>query len=227
MSNYTRYAIYMLPDGGFYRLGADWLGWCSRSGAVRAHPDLKGLPRSPESLTATPRKYGFHATIKPPFKLAEGQSVDDLRAAFASLCHVTAGVEIPVLELRRLGGFVAIVPAAHNPALQALAAAMVEGLDRFRAPATDAELAKRRTANLTPRQDALLVTWGYPYVMDEFRFHLTLSGRLPQAEADQLVACLRSHFAPVIPHPFRITELALMGEDETGQFHHIESQTLA
>jgi len=227
MFDYSRYAVYFLPDGGFYRLGADWLGWCSRQGAVRTHPELAGLSRPIAQITDTPRKYGFHATIKPPFKLAEGQTAHDLAARFRELCQATSRVEIPVLEIRRLGGFVAAVPASHNPALQELAATMVKGLDPFRAPASEAELAKRRSANLTPRQEEMLVAWGYPYVMEEFRFHLTLSGRLPQSEANDLVSRLHAHFAPVIPQPFEVASLALMGEDEMGRFHHIESQNLA
>lgn len=227
MSDYSRYAVYFLPDGGFYRLGVDWLGWCSRQGAVRSHPELAGLSRPIAQITDTPRKYGFHATIKPPFKLAKFQSANDLAARFRELCKATSRVEIPVLEIGRFGGFVAAVPASHNPALQELAATMVKGLDPFRAPASEAELAKRRSAKLTPRQEEMLITWGYPYVMEEFRFHLTLSGHLPQSEANDLVSRLQAHFAPVIPQPLVVASLALMGEDEMGRFHHIESQNLA
>ncbi len=227
MSDSSRYAVDFLPEGGFDRVGADWLGWCNRQGAERSHPELAGLSRPIVQITDTPRKYGFHATIKPPFKLAKGQSAHDLAARFRELCKATSRVEIPVLEIRRLGGFVAAVPASHNPALQELAATMVKGLDPFRAPASEAELAKRRSANLTPRQEEMLAAWGYPYVMEEFRFHLTLSGRLPQSEANDLVSRLHAYFAPVIPQPFEVASLALMGEDDMGRFHHIESQNLA
>jgi putative phosphonate metabolism protein len=227
MSEYSRYAVYFLPDGGFYRVGADWLGWCNRQGTERSHPELAGLSRPIAQITDSPRKYGFHATIKPPFKLAKGQSANDLAARFRELCKATSRVEIPVMEIRRLGSFVAAVPASHDPVLQELAATMVKELDPFRAPASESELAKRRSANLTRRQEEMLIKWGYPHVLEEFRFHLTLSGRLPQAEADDLVSRLRAHFAPVIPQPFEVASLALVGADDMGRFHCIESQNLA
>ena len=226
MSEYSRYAVYFLPDGGFYRVGADWLGWCNRQGTERSHPELAGLSRPIAQITDTPRKYGFHATIKPPFKLAKGQSSHDLAARFRELCQATSRVEIPVLEIRRLGGFVAAVPASHNPALQELAATMVKGLDPFRAPASESELAKRRSANLTRRQEEMLVAWGYPYVMDEFRFHLTLTGGLG-ADAGGISDRLSTLFTPVMPTPFRIDSLCMVGEDAAGRFHVLNRNTLS
>jgi hypothetical protein len=89
-----------------------------------------------------------------------------------------APVTIPSLEVRRLGGFIAVVPTEPSAALADLAAATVAALDPFRAPPSEAELARRRKARLSDRQEALLMKWGYPYVMEEFRFHLTLTGRL-------------------------------------------------
>ena len=225
MSDYSRYAVYFLPDGGFYRLGADWLGWCSRQGAVRMHPELAGLSRPIAQITDTPRKYGFHATIKPPFKLAKGQSAHDLAARFRELCKATSRVEIPVLEIRRLGGFVAAVPASHNPALQELAATMVKGLDPFRAPASEAELAKRRSANLTPRQEEMLAVWGYPYVMEEFRFHMTLSGRLPQEDIARWSERVQAHM-PDLPAPFALDQIALCGERADGRFELLHRYAL-
>ena len=37
------------------------------------------------ALTTEPRRYGFHATIKAPFRLAEDASPSDLSAALAEL----------------------------------------------------------------------------------------------------------------------------------------------
>jgi putative phosphonate metabolism protein len=226
MNGFTRYGLYMVPDGEFYRAGAQWLGWDSVAGRAVPQPVLAGLPQAAQALTATPRKYGLHATIKPPFRLAPGTSAETLAEATRHLCASLSPVTIPALTLRRLGGFVAAVPDGSGAALHALAAASVAALDPFRAPPSEAELARRRASRLSPRQETLLAQWGYPYVMEEFRFHITLSGSLTHPEADELCAILSAHFAPVLPRPFVIDSLCLMGEDEAGLFHLIHRYAL-
>lgn len=224
---FRRYGIYVVPEGEFHAAGASWLGWDSEAGIPVAHPGIADLPDPVEVLTRTPRRYGFHGTVKPPFHLAGGTDADTLHAVAAAFCNRQAPVTIPALEVRVLGGFIAIVPAEPSGPLADLAAATVAALDGFRAPPSDAELARRRKARLTERQEALLMQWGYPYVMEEFRFHLTLTGRLPPDAADRARRALSRHFAGVMPSPWIIDSLCLMGEDEEGRFHLIHRYTLA
>ncbi|MGP1355421.1 DUF1045 domain-containing protein [Roseicyclus sp.] len=224
---FRRYGIYVVPEGEFYEAASAWLGWDTAAGVTLPHPEVEGLPGDPADLTATPRKYGFHGTIKPPFRLAEGTDAEALDAAARAFCDDRPPVEIPALEVRRLGGFVAIVPAEPSPALSGLAGATVAALDAFRAPPSGAELARRRKSGLTDRQDRLLRDWGYPYVMEEFRFHLTLTGKLPLDDAETARAALARHFAPLLPAPFRIASLCLVGEDAEGLFHLVHRYTLA
>ena len=217
MDTYKRYGLYVVPTGPFFDAASAWLGWDSVAGMPVKHTDVAGLPSSVVDLTATPRKYGFHGTIKPPFVLAKGQTIDALHQAAHKFCARAPSVSIPDLRVKRLGRFVAIVPTAPSEDLAALAASTVEALDHFRAPPSDAELARRRKAGLSDRQEAMLRQWGYPYVMEEFRFHLTLSGHSDHAE--MVAEVLGSHFAPVIPKPFVIESLAMMGEASDGRFH--------
>lgn len=226
-ATFRRYGMYVVPEGGFYQAGAAWLGWDSLRGCDVAQPRVAGLPRDAARLTATPRKYGFHGTIKPPFRLAGGKDVDALDAAARAFCAARQPVEVPALAVRRLGGFVAVVPVEPNPALSDLAGATVAALDPFRAAPTEAELGRRRKPGLSSRQDALLLQWGYPYVMEEFRFHLTLTGGLDRDAAEQARAALTRHFAPILPKPYRIDSLCLMGEDEGGMFHLLHRYTLS
>ena len=75
MDQMKRFAIYYAPRGGaFADAAAAWLGWDLTRGRAVAQPDLPGLVDLPglADLTAEPRKYGFHGTIKPPFRLAGG-----------------------------------------------------------------------------------------------------------------------------------------------------------
>ena len=96
---------------------------------------------------------------------------------------------MPALQITSLGSFLAFVPGQASTELPQLASSLVSELDPLRAPLSDAELTRRRAAGLTPAQEMLLKKWGYPFVMDEFRFHLTLSGRL---QADALLKSVKS-----------------------------------
>lgn len=219
---FTRYAIYFTPPPGpLAAFGASWLGWDTGTGQPVAYPDIAGLPCPVAEITETPGRYGLHATIKPPFRLAGGCCEADLIGALEAFCaqHGAATAEKP--ELARMGRFLALVPADSTGALNGLAAAVVRDLDGFRAPPGEAELARRRKAGLSARQERHLLSWGYPYVMEDFRFHITLTGRLPKSQIGPVKEVLTRHFGPLLPDPFVIDGLSLMGEDATGRFHLI------
>ncbi|SEO58437.1 putative phosphonate metabolism protein [Salinihabitans flavidus] len=224
---YRRFAVYYTPPvGALAEFGAAWLGWDIARGCAVDHPDVPGLPRPVSELTATPRRYGFHGTVKPPFRLAEGRDAEDLAGAMAALCARRHAVTLDGLELSRIGAFLALTPRGDTAGLKALAASMVRELDAFRAPLTAQEIEKKRHSNLTAAQEENLMTWGYPYVMDQFRFHLTLTGRLSRAEGDSVRAALAPVLDPIRPTPFRITDLTLVGEDEDGMFHTLHRYAL-
>ena len=215
-----RFAVYYAPrQGAFAARTAAWLGWDAASGREVAQPDLPGLPRPAADLTRDPRKYGFHGTIRAPFRLGKGVRPDDAVAAVGALAAQLAPVTCKGLRMVDLHGFLALIPEGCDDALQALAAAVVEGTNSLRAPLTEAEIARRRPDQLSPRQRELLDHWGYPYVMEEFRFHLTLTGSLPQDQRAPVMAALKDHLSPVLPHPFVIEDLCLFGEDADGRFH--------
>ena len=222
---FTRYAIYFTPEGALAEFGARWLGWDLEAGASLAHPEVPGV--DVEAVPRTPRKYGLHATIKPPFRLAEGHSAAELEAAAAAFCASQPAVELDGLQFARIGRFLALVPEGDVSALAALAGDAVRAFDPFRAPASDAELAKRRARGLSPAQEANLVAWGYPYVFDEFRFHITLSGSLEPALLAEAEAALAARLTGHLPRPFRIGTLSLAGERPDGQFQLIQRHPLA
>lgn len=227
MENFARYAVYAAPQPGpLADFAAQWLGWDPEAGTPRAHPHVEGLPGSVDELTATPRKYGLHATLKPPFALADGSSRAALEADLAALAAHLPAVSLDGLALTRLGGFLALTPKGDTRALERLAAEVVSGLDQHRAPPGEAELARRRAAGLSPAQEAHLLRWGYPYVMDQFRFHFTLTGRLDPGVADAVAARLAPIVAPLLPRPFPIEALLLFGEDSAGMFHILHRYAL-
>ena len=221
MSDYTRYAIYYLPpEGPLQRFGAEWLGWDVGRGAAVPQPDVTGIAE----ITATPRKYGFHGTLKPPFRLAEGCGGDDLHAAVAAMVVDQPPVWLDALVPSALGHFLALKPKGETAALAAMAGRCVAELDAFRAPAPEAELARRRKAGLSARQEEMLLRWGYPYVFDDFRFHMTLSGRLPPDELTRVLAEVEARL-PALPEPYVIDQVALAGERSDGMFELIHRYT--
>ncbi|MGB2462361.1 MAG: DUF1045 domain-containing protein, partial [Candidatus Puniceispirillaceae bacterium] len=174
---FVRHALYFLPPkgSGLEAFGDSWLGWSVTEGRAVAHPQIADLPIA--TLTEKPRKYGFHGTLKAPFRLADGVRESDLISTATALVNSIPAFEMPALQITSLGSFLAFVPGQASTELQQLASSLVSELDPLRAPLSDAELTRRRAAGLTPAQEMLLKKWGYPFVMDEFRFHLTLSGR--------------------------------------------------
>ncbi|MBN2907046.1 MAG: DUF1045 domain-containing protein [Rhodobacteraceae bacterium] len=228
MEGYKRYAIYYAPDPGpLADFGAAWLGWDPKTGKRRAHPRLPHLPCPVADLTAVPRKYGFHGTIKPPFRLIEGSDIALLHRSAAALAAQLKPLRLDGLKLSRIGGFLALTPQGDTTGLGALAGSVVEALDGFRAAPTEAEIAKRNPDRLSARQNKLMQRWGYPYVMEEFRFHLTLTGPLKEDMAEATRTALAPVLAPLIDGPFRLTSLCLFGEAKDGCFHNLHRYRLA
>ncbi|MDD3448001.1 MAG: DUF1045 domain-containing protein [Gammaproteobacteria bacterium] len=227
----ARFAIYYAPepDSPLWRFGCRWLGRDPEQGADYPAGPLPGFDADwLAAITATPRRYGFHATLKPPFQLRPGVARKQLIAAVARFSATRPAFAIPPLGLAALDGFLALRPAADCPAVAELAAACVRELDAFRAPAPEPELARRRRAGLTPRQERLLASWGYPYVMEEFRFHLTLTGRLDEASREQLRLALAPVVAPLCREPLAVTGLALYRQPDRGSpFELLERFRLA
>lgn len=228
MQNMKRFAIYYAPPAGpLAEFAANWLGWDPATAEERPHPAISGLPLPVETLTATPRKYGFHGTIKPPFRLAHDATPGDLQAATAALAARLAPVSLPGLRLAKINGFLCLVPDGDTAPLCTLAAEGVRALDPLRAPLTIAEMNRRRPETLSHRQRDLLDQWGYPYVMEEFRFHLTLTGDLEPELADATATALAPHLEPLLPQPFTIADLCLFGEDAAGRFHLLHRYALS
>ncbi|WGF86595.1 DUF1045 domain-containing protein [Marinivivus vitaminiproducens] len=214
----ARFALYAAPsaESPLEHFAAAWLGRSSRSGepvAQRGMPGLDGERMA--GITASPRRYGFHATLKAPFALAEAMSADGLHEAAQSFARRRAAFDLP-LRVASLDRFLALVPTEPSPAVHELADECVRLFDRFRAPADAVELAKRRAAGLNPRQEACLTRWGYPYVFDEFRYHMTLTERLADPLHDEVLGHLRQVTEALLAEPFRVDALAVFEEPERG-----------
>ncbi len=195
-----RYAIYFVPPAHtpLWRYGCAALGYDSWSGEVtarHAHAFFSS-PRIAE-WTNDPGRYGFHATLKPPFALREGRTIEELEAAATTFANTRGTFVVERLAVRALGGFLALVPVTNCDELQRLAADCVTAFEPFRAPLTAADRAHRLKSPLTANQIAHLDRWGYPYVFDEFRFHMTLTGRLPEGPKAAALAALEDLYRSI------------------------------
>lgn len=214
-----RYAIYFTPgqDDPLARIAASWLG---RDPFTSVQPPaLTTASLSPAEIayhTASARRYGFHATLKAPFVLAADRTEAELDDALAAFSAASGPVALTGLAPARLDGFLALVPDRPSPDLDGFAGDVVKAFEMFRAPLSEADIRRRNPDALSPEEFRNLHRWGYPYVFDTFRFHMTLTGRVADQDLARVRAAIDEVFAPVLAHPVSLDGLALFVEPEPG-----------
>lgn len=213
-----RHAIFYAPatQSPLWQRAAQWLGR-DATGREAAGAAIAGIdPARRLALTESARRYGFHATIKAPMTLPQHQSVGELEKALTAFGLKHWPVTIGELAPRMIGGFLALTAVPQPQELNDLAAKVVDTFEPFRAPLAPADRERRLAAGLTDRQIELVVRYGYPYVLEEFLFHMTLTDRLPEAERDTVIAAATDWFAPVLQTPVTIDRLTLFHEPQSG-----------
>lgn len=224
----SRYAVYFVPATAspLWRFGCATLGYDAATGedvafAVPPGADPDGWP----ALTAEPRHYGFHATLKAPFELQSGRSEGQLRAFAHQLAAGLRPALLAGLEITALGSFVALTPSQPSAALQKLAFDIVQAFEPFRAPLSHADMERRLKSPLTPAHRAYLEAYGYPYVGEAFRFHMTLTGALPASSVAAAKDGLKRSYAETVPAAsVAIDRLALFKQEtRESRFRLIDS----
>jgi putative phosphonate metabolism protein len=207
MAAAARVAIYYAPssDDALATAGATWLGRDAQHNIGLAQPPLPDIA----ALTQDPRRYGFHATLKPPMRLAPGRTWFAFVAAVRAAASTIAPFSLPPLHVADLHGFLALRETAFCAPLQSLCDKCVVELDDFRAPPDDAELQRRRKSHLTAGQDAMLQRWGYPYVLETWFFHMTLTRRLDDTENARVKLQAEAFFADAISAPRQVSDICL------------------
>ncbi len=206
----ARAAIYYAPaeTDPLWAAGCDWLGRDPASGRRIPHPER-------DEFTADPRSYGFHATLKPPMRLNHGWYA--LLEDATAMAERIAPFELPPLHVTDLGGFLALRERTPSPALHALADTCVTELDAHRVPPDAAEIARRTRPGFTPEQHAMLRDWGYPHVLDTWRFHMTITRRLSPAEHATIRPEAEAYFAAALALPRMVTDICLFTQPAPGQ----------
>ncbi len=209
-----RVALYWAPeqDDPLHALGSAWLGRDAQSDEAIAQPTLDGLDLA--GITAEARLYGLHATLKPPFRMVT--DIHAVRSTAEALASRTAPFGLPPLSVQDLHGFLALRETAPCPALHAFADACVEALDAHRAPATEAEIARRRPERLSGSQRAMLARWGYQYVFAEWQFHVTLTRRLSAEEKAAILPAVTAFLGDAPGRPRMVRALCLFVQPAPG-----------
>jgi putative phosphonate metabolism protein len=208
----TRYALYLVPrrDSLLWESACRWLGRDPETGSLLSQPPVPGYEAQRiRELTHSPRQYGFHATLKAPFKLAGGADEGQLMTQVAQLADTLPGFFLPALQVDKIGAFLALCPDGADARLPSLAQRGVTALDPLRAPLETTERARRHAAGLTAHQKELLERWGYPFVLDEYRFHMTLTQQLDDDDAELLRRWLQDWFAGALAADTNQAELAV------------------
>ena len=212
----ARYAIYFVPspDTDLAKFGVSWLGWDIDRAETKTLYAFSDLNREAHTaFVQDPKKYGFHATLKAPFRLRPGTSVEGLLAAVDQIADRCLAVQGLKLALGDLGSFLALISVSETRELNSLSEAFVVGLDAFRAPMNSEERARRRPESLKANQRRYLERFGYPYVKEEYGFHMTLTGQLNQADRETAYTHLQTLVDPILQTPLDIAEVTVVVQD--------------
>ncbi|ANL35351.1 DUF1045 domain-containing protein [Rhizobium phaseoli] len=214
-----RYAICFTPPASdpLSLVAANWLGRNVFSGDMLEPPAVRGLGIHEIAFhTAVPRRYGFHGVLKAPFHLSADMSESQLLRDLMRYAGTFAPFKISRLEIARLGSFYSLMPSAPCEQIQYLASAIVQEFDRYRAPLSEADIERSDPDGLSAAQFANLHRWGNPYVMDEFRFHMPVTGSINAIDMPRIEPALRTIFEPVLKEPVMVSNVALMIEEGAG-----------
>jgi putative phosphonate metabolism protein len=207
----TRYAIYFAPrpSSELKRFADAWLGRDADRDERVPQPVVRGIaPERLHEITAFPRHYGFHATLKAPFTPVPGLEADALLGDVEAFAAARRPMRVR-LRVDELAGFIALVPAEPTDAIDRLAADCVREFDRHRAPLHEKDRGRRAPVELSDLEREYLERWGYPYVLDRFRFHMTLTGPLEEPERGEVKSILKAALASHLVEPAPVDQLAL------------------
>ena len=226
-----RYAVYFTPpqDHLLTRLASAWIGRDAFVDGPLPPPSGVAIEAGDIAfITAAARRYGFHATLKAPFALAQDATEAALRAAAEAFAIERAPFALPELRVTSIDGFLALAPVTPCPQLDALAKAAVIDFDRFRAPLTETDYLRRHPERLSLRQVGHLRRWGYPFVFDDFRFHMTLTGPVEARASSTSAGVLTDYLAPALEGELWLDSVTLFVEPAPGApFRVLSTHALA
>ncbi len=223
-----RYAIYFVPhpESLLMQKASRWLGRDIFTNRSMDFPENLAISADCiEKITKSPRHYGFHATLKAPFRLADGKDEKALREIFTTFFEAQKPFIIPALTYWKIGSFYAFICTKTSVKLDELAHQTVQQFEPFRAPLDDFEIQKRNPQNLSEKQRLYLMDWGYPYIFEEFRFHLTLTDKM-EARRNLLEEALETWFSDALQNPLEASVALAFQENRQSPFQVLDFKKL-
>ncbi len=217
-TRFQRYAIYWTPEPGsdFEAFGERWFGTARQTMGLAPDLALRAVK--------TPARYGLHATLKAPFRLRKDASAGDLQHALDAFCAVRRALSGGALVPAFFQDYLGLVLSERMADIDWLAAECVTHFDAFRAPLDEGDRDRRAHATFSAEERELFETFGYPYVLSAFKFHVSLAGPLGLAELNEVAVALKPYLAPFMAGPLTIGSLSLLGEPEGGGVFEILSR---
>jgi len=217
----ARYAVYYAPDpdSQLAQLGNSWLGRDLENGDLLEQPKVLGVSATQiRNLTKAKRRYGFNCTLKPPFELNPATTVNGLLETARVLALGLSPIEMPKLELTLIGNFIALTLTSSSAVIDELASTCVRAFEGFRMPLSEERIARYRRDKLTVHQEQMLNHWGYPYVMEEFRFHMSLTDRIQSNKKQETILnTLKKFFRPVFAKSILISQITVVAQKEADE----------
>lgn len=219
-TRYKRYAIYYVPEqsDALLQLADDWFGRSTLTGKPTKRPNIPGLSsKKIQSITKTAARYGFHGTLKAPFRLARSATERKFLEAVAALASDLDAARAIKMSLDYSSGFIAIRPSEEDHALRGIGDLCVIALDIFRAPVNTLERMARIQPKLSQEEAQFLLLWGYPYIFNRFRFHMTLTDPILSREKNKIYTILKDYFETALSAPLNIESICVCGDPGNGQ----------
>jgi hypothetical protein len=158
----------------------------------------------------------MHGTLKPSFELSPHTTEQELLTVATLVCRGLAPLKLPALELGEIANIVSLVLEASSVELENFATYCVRAFDGYRRALTPDQEEVFRKNRLTVHQEQMLEHWGYPYVNEEFDFHISLTDPIPdERERHRVKDVLEGIAAPVLRKPLIMRELAVFKQNGT------------
>lgn len=232
MTNYKRVAIYFLPkkNSSLENFGKNLLGRdINKKRKISLTRRQKYFINRRftyfdelKDYCEKPAKYGFHATLKAPFRLKRNVKTKDFYDVISHIAAQHSRFKIKGLKIVYRKKFTFITSRKEIKSLINLENDLVKHLDTFRAELNKTEIKKRNPDSLTFKQNKYLKEWGYPFVLDQFKFHMTLMNQNNNKLSNKQKLELEKLIYKISNNLLEFNEISLLGENKNGYFEEIK-----
>ncbi len=237
MKKYSRFAIYYAPPKGsvLEEFGKYWFGWDPLVAKFINNKQrinylnrfgIKNL-KSIDNNILMAKKYGFHGTLIPPFKLNNNYNRKKLFKKIEVVAKKYKKFNFYKFKLKKIDNFYAFVQSKKNNNINKLSNRLVRELFKFRSPLTKKEIDRRNPSKLSKLQLSILYKWGYPYLMSQFNFHMTLASEVSGNKLYFELKKIEKNKEIILNETNDFDKIYIFGENQKGMFENLENFSLS